>query len=312
MRASLTFSGDTSAPRGAACPTARELQAMGLLAQELGRSDRVVLMNQIGRFLGVPPGGWHRQARLFRGDDLRVGDLLAEMARPRPAQLIAANLKQASRYVQTNLMLAMVTGQREASGSLTATGTRPVDTYHEGGLDHLGLLRHHLGLPRAVTGNWAPQPAFKNPETDTTVTPASIPARDQMIAYAAVLSASFSHNFKRSLNVEFGAHAQRALSTASRGALITWQAYTFLAPGGKPYRADEPLRVQLGKPFGHRSALGFFAHRARVDNRAPTLDDILSDHSLDQLEWIHSAKTRAAETVFLECLLKRVREILPG
>jgi hypothetical protein len=285
---------------------------MGLLGLDLGRVGRVGLMNQIGGFLGVPPGGWHGQARLFSGDDIRLEALLAQMSRARPADLMAANLKRASRYVQANLLLAMVIAQREASGSLTATGVAPVDTYHEGGLDYLGLLRDQLGLPRSVTGRWARHPSFRNHETDKTVTPAWIPARDQMIAYAAVLSATFAHNFRRSLRAEFGTRAEQAFATGSRAALIVWQAYTFLAPGGNRYRADRPLRVQLGQGFGHRSALGYFAHRADVQKLSPSLDDILSGHSLDHLEWIHSAKTRAAETIFLERLLKRVREMVRG
>jgi hypothetical protein len=42
-----------------------------------------------------------------------------------------------------------------------------------------------------------------------------------------------------------------------------------------------------------------------------SLDDIVTDHTLDHLEWVRSAKTRAAETLFLERLLKRARELLP-
>ncbi|MFL5305284.1 MAG: hypothetical protein ACJ8F1_08725, partial [Polyangia bacterium] len=62
----------------------------------------------------------------------------------------------------------------------------------------------------------------------------------------------------------------------------------------------------------HRSALGYYAYRARQDGRRPSLNDILSDRALDGLEWIHSAKTRAAETLFLERLLKKARELLAG
>lgn len=87
--------------------------------------------------------------------------------------------------------------------------------------------------------------------------------------------------------------------------------YAFLAPGGARYDPKRPLRDQLGQHFGHRSALGYYAHMAQREDRLPSLDDILTDRSLTHLEWFHSAKTRAAETLFLERLLKRARELLP-
>jgi hypothetical protein len=90
-----------------------------------------------------------------------------------------------------------------------------------------------------------------------------------------------------------------------------WQAYAFLAPGGSPYDPKKTLRDQLGQHFGHGTALGYYAHKAEEEKRPPGLDDILSDHSLDHLEWLHSAKPRAAETLFLERLLKRARQLLP-
>ena len=81
MLSPITFSGDASAPTGPPCPSARELQAMGALGLDLGRAGRVTLMNQIGMSLGIPPGGWHGQARLFERDDIRLKDLFPMMAR---------------------------------------------------------------------------------------------------------------------------------------------------------------------------------------------------------------------------------------
>jgi hypothetical protein len=57
--------------------------------------------------------------------------------------------------------------------------------------------------------------------------------------------------------------------------------------------------------------LGYYARKARDDGRDPSLDDIVTDHRLDHLEWFRSAKTRAAETLFVERLLARARELLP-
>ncbi len=310
MPNALTFSGDDSAPTGPAFPNPREVQAVGVLGLDLGRQGRVALMNQIGGFLGVPPGGWHGQARLFKGDDLRLVDLLGAMAKERTARLMAANLERAARYVQVNLMLAMVTAQREASRSLTATGRNPINTYHQGGLDFLDLQKRSLGLPGAITKGWTPAPSFLNGESNNYVHPERIPAQDQVLAYAATIAASFNHNFRASVRDEFGDPANVAFARASRFALIVWQAYAFVAPGGAHYDPLKPVRSQLGQKFGHRSALGYYAYRAKSEGRMPSLDDILTDHALDHLEWLRSAKTRAAETLFMERLLKCARELI--
>lgn len=98
---------------------------------------------------------------------------------------------------------------------------------------------------------------------------------------------------------------------ASRSSLLVWRAYAFLAPGGDPYDPGKPLVRQLGQLFGHRSALQYFVHRATTAGRNASLDDILTDKGLDHVEWIHSAKTRAAEALFIERLLKHARELLP-
>ena len=64
--------------------------------------------------------------------------------------------------------------------------------------------------------------------------------------------------------------------------------------------------------FGHRSALSLYAHNARQQGRKPSLEDIVADRTLlVHLEWFHSAKTRAAEALFMERLLKSARELLP-
>lgn len=49
MLTSLKFAGDISAPTGVASPSARELQAMGLLGLELGRGGRVALISDKDR-----------------------------------------------------------------------------------------------------------------------------------------------------------------------------------------------------------------------------------------------------------------------
>lgn len=159
--------------------------------------------------------------------------------------------------------------------------------------------------------NWQPAPPRINDETHHRVFPEFIPAQDQLLAYSAQLAASFARNFRRSVHAEFGDRAEGAISAASRASLLVWRAYTFLAPGGDPYDPDKPLARQLGQHFGHRSGLGYFVHQAKIAGRNASLDDILMNRGLDHLEWIHSAKTRAAEALFIERLLKRARELLP-
>lgn len=309
----LQFSaGDASSPTGPAVPTAREIEALGVIGIDIGRGGRVSLMNQIGAALGIPPGGWHGQARLFEGDDIRLRGLLGRLANERQARLVSDNLARAGRYVNVNLMLTLASAAREFDRSITARGTAMIETYHSGGLDFLWENKKRLGLPRSVTKSWRAAPELLNPETENLVHPAKIPAHDQLMAYGAQIASSFSHNFQRSLHREFGDQAASATARASRLALLVWQAYAFLAPGGSPFDPNVRLRDQIGQQFGHASALGFYAHKARTEKKAPSLDEILTDHSLDHLEWLRSAKTRAAETVFLERLWKRARELLPS
>lgn len=309
----ISFSAtDVSAPSGSAAPTAREVEAIGVVGLDLGKGGRAMLMNQIGLVLGIPPGGWNGQAKLFERGEVRIVGHLHIMANERQAKRIAGNLDRASRVTDANIMMAMVVAAREHHTALTATGTTPIDSYSQGGLDFLGKQKDRLGLARSITRNWIPMRPRLNPETMHDVFPAWLPAHDQMIAYAAQQAASFRNSFARSLKAAFGDAADAALVGASRGALLVWQAYTFLAPGGNEYDPNKKLPEQLGQKFGHRSALGLYAHTARQEGRKPSLEDVLTDKTLlVHLEWFRSAKTRAAETLFLEQLLKRARQLLP-
>jgi hypothetical protein len=308
----LTFSsGDVSAPTGPPAPTATEVQVMGAIGGSLGKRGRATLMNQIGLVVGIPAGGWHNQAKLFEDGDVRLSGLLHIMSDEHKAQLVADNLGRVARFTRANIMMAVVIAAREHDTAVTAHGTKPINTYYDGGLDFLGRQKDQLGLPRAVTKHWKPLDRFENLETHNYVYPAEIPARDQMMAYAAQEAASFQNNFVRNLRSEFGGDADAALAGASRGALLVWQAYVFLAPGGRHYDPKKKLADQLGQAFGHRSALGFFGWKARDAGRKPSLNEVITERSLDHLVWLQSAKTRTAETLFLERLLKRARQLLP-
>jgi len=285
---------------------------MGVLSLDLRRAGRVALMGRIETALAIPHGGWHGQARLFDGPDVRLRWLLGRLTKEHEAKLVAANLARAGGYVSVNLMLAMVSAAREADRALTATGTGMVETFNEGGLDFLWREKNKLGLPAAITRTWQQGLGGVSPESHHIVYPAKIPARDQLLAYSAQIAASFRLNFHASVRTEFGDGARSAVASASRKALLVWQAYAFLAPGGGPYDPKKPLREQLGMKFGHRSALSLYAYNARQQGRKPSLDDIVTARTLlVHPEWFHSAKTRAAEALFMERLLKSARELLP-
>lgn len=285
---------------------------MAVIGLDIGRADRAVLMNRIGAVLGMPAGGWLGQARLFDGHDVRIRWLLGRLAGPNQAKLVAENVARAGRYVHGNLILAMVSAAREYDGSLRARGTAMINTYHRGGLDFLEKQKARLGLPRSVTSRWMPGNPILNDETMNEVYPERIPAHDQLLAYAAQIASSYVHAFQYHLQREFGEQAGEALAGASRASLLVWRAYAFLAPGGIPYDPAKPLGHQLGQHFGSRSALGYYGHLAKGEGRDASLDDVLTDRGLDRLEWIHSAKTRAAETLFVERLLKAARDLLPN
>src|SRR4051812_43332992 len=105
MTTALNFSiANANAPTGPDVPSAKEIHAMGVIGLDLRRAGRVSLMNQIGRALGMPPGGWHGQAKLFEGSDIRLVALLRQLANEHAAKLIAGNLARAGRYTHVNLM----------------------------------------------------------------------------------------------------------------------------------------------------------------------------------------------------------------
>lgn len=101
---------------------------------------------------------------------------------------MAANLARALRFIPGDLMLRVVTVARENSGgALTSVSMEKIDSWDRGGLDFLFAEKDRLGLPRSITGMWEQIDPFKSPETRNYVQPARIPARDQVIAYAALL-----------------------------------------------------------------------------------------------------------------------------
>jgi hypothetical protein len=296
-------------------PTADELVGMGKLALGMGKTGRADAINAIGSRMGIPAGGWaYGISRLFQDGDIRLKSkgFLALLAHPAAARHIAPNLARAAQMTDTNVMLTFVTAGREHSSALTATGTHMVDSWRQGGLDFLWDTKNQLGLPKSVTGTWTQVPPFISPETHTEVHPAYIPARDQTMVYAAQISSSFQRHFKPRLQKDLGDSAAIALAKASRVARLIWQAYSFLAPGGKAYDDKKTLRSQLGQKFGSLSALSYVEHKSRAGDPAAevSLDLVLKDLELNHSEWVRIAKVRVCETLFLERLWTTTRELV--
>jgi len=292
-------------------PSEDEVRGMGVFGLEMGRTSRAAIMNDIGAALLIPTGGFGGQSRLFVKGDIRLVGLLALMTRESAAKSIAANLSRAGQNTSTNVLLTLVTASREHASALTATSDRLIDSWDEGGLDFLWKTKDQLGLPKSITGKWSPVPKFKSPETHSWVYPAYIPARDQTVVYGAQIAASFQRSFKPHLGKELGSDPDVALAASSRVARLIWQAYAFLAPGGRAYDPKQPVRAQLGQTFGSQTALSYVVANGRAtDAAAPVnLSKIFQDPELNHTEWVRSAKTRVAETLFLERLLTTLREL---
>jgi hypothetical protein len=288
-------------------PTSRELQAVGQLGLEFGRSGRIGGLSSIASRLGIPSGAWAGRSKLFEHGDARVAGLLRLLSRPRVASTIATNLAPAIRFGEVSPMLTLVTAQREHGTALYAASARLVDSFWEGGLDHLWPERNNLGLPESVVGKWKPIRPYPNPDAHLPlservplVEPAMIPARDQLMIYAAQINASFQRFLVR---LSFA----RLRPVSTRVGTVVWQALCFLAPGGAHFRVGESLAGQIGQRFGAQSILEYLMGAAT--GGGIDLDRVFKDPLLNHSAWIKSAKIRAAECMFLERLLSTVRDL---
>jgi hypothetical protein len=287
-------------------PSGAELEAVGHLALDFGRSGRIGAVSAIAGQLGVPPNAWAGRSRLFENGDVRVAGLLRLLARPPVSSVIATNLAPAVRF-DVSPMLTLTTAQREHGSALCAASSRLVDSFWEGGLDHLWPERNRLGLPASVVGRWKRIFPYPNPDAHLPlsqqpplVEPAMISARDQVMIYAAQINASFQR-FQTQLSML----KVRAVST--RVALIVWQALCLLAPGGTPFRKGRSLASQIGQRFGAQSILQYLMDASA--GGGIDLDRVSRDPGLNESAWVRSAKIRATECLFLERLLSTVRDL---
>jgi hypothetical protein len=301
-----------AAPSGAMVPTSRELQAFSAWNAQSTQADRTRLMNEICGLLGVPQGGWTSpQSRLFDRGDVRLVWLLRRLAKRRSAENTVQNLQRTTRFVDAEVMLTLVTAARENAGSVGAVTIQPIDTWSEGGLDFLWEERDRLGLPKSITSQWRQVAPFRSPETGSIVHPAEIPARDQVLAYAAQMNASFRNSLNR---YRQWLNSQPSPSTVPsdgcRVATLIWKAYAFLAPGGLEFSSNQSFDSQLGQRFGCFTALTYLSKSPSSDPAARHFDRIISEAQLNRVEWVRIAKVRVAEALYLERLLITARTFL--
>ncbi len=267
------------------------------------------MMNEIGERYGIPPGGFPRGPRLTRTNDIVFADWLRKLKHRRASASTFANLERGFKYVpEMSPMLVLTTAAREYYGAPTARGQQLIETFDKGGLDFLGKNKNHLGLPKGITKRWIPVPPYKSPESHKLtnipkVYPAKIPARDQVLAYAAQMRSSYANwekHVKKVLGNEAGTAALNALTDESRA---VWQAYAFLAPGGNKFNTTKPISSQHGGNFGVKSALGYLKHKAAQEGRPLNLNDITTDKAINGTHYVKTAKYRAAEADFFSDLI---------
>jgi hypothetical protein len=300
-------------------PTADQVKAMGVLGLAFGRTDRIAAVNDIGVNLTIPNGGWPgAQAQLIEKGDARLGGVFAIMSRESAGQAIASHLGDAAHSTKANVMLTFVTSQREHASSISAMGTNMIESFSQGGMDHLWTWKNHLGLPKSMTKEWKRVEPYPNPDAHPkpgkvapNVHPAYIPARDQVVAYGATIAKHYAE-FKGHVNEWLRADAGAALANMSRIGEIVWQGYAFLAHGGNVFDPKKPLRSQISQHFGMKTALGYIIHAARSKDPAAAVDlnQVFLDAELNHSAWVQSAKVRAVETLFLERLFAAVSQLV--
>jgi hypothetical protein len=160
-----------------------------------------------------------------------------------------------------------------------------------------------------VTNSWKRIEPFINDETHREVNPAWIPARDQVLAYAAQMTSSYRNVLNR--HGDWLRTKGIAGSSSGRVASMIWKAYAFLAPGGAEFDTAKSLEMQKGQKFGCFTALTYFSQAPSSPALGPDyLNGILTNKDINAVEWIRIAKARVAEALYLEHLLREARKTL--
>ena len=237
--------------------------------------------------------------------------MLRRLAHANLAKAVSQNLDRVTRFVSADVMLTLVVAARENANSIGAVSMQRIDTWHEGGLDFLYKEKDKLGLPASITNTWQKVTPFVSQETHRMVYTAEIPARDQVIAYAAQLNASMHNTFNRHRQWAKGKYIVPA--SGSRVAMLFWKAYAFLAPGGPAFDEKKSFDSQLGQKFGCFTAITYLSITPPppAQRGINLFDRAFADTQLNKSEWVRIAKALVAETLSLERLLNTTRELRP-
>ncbi|MCK6552600.1 hypothetical protein L6R52_42630, partial [Myxococcota bacterium] len=245
-------------------------RAAAHLGSRGGRAMAVELEDHAASF-GVPEGGFSGQTNLYGESGMPVawyalrGALGTDGARgtvsDRAADRLSGNLTRAA-MVTDDPALALAVTMREHPSSWTASTGR-VETFSEGGLDYMG---DHLGdltrrvPPEAMTGAWRRGPAIISGETGEEVHPASIPAADQLVAYAAELERA-EERFETLVREVYGDRADEALASLSPDERRAWTQFTFGRPG-RTHAADTAIS---DRSFSANAALELLRSEGTMD-----------------------------------------------
>jgi hypothetical protein len=253
---------------------------------------------------GVPREGFEGQVDLHQAGRPRLSWAMSRIDTPRERAALEANVA-ATRDVFPDTALLLAVTMRERPSAWTARGLERIETYHEGGLDHLGsdLPRMRGLVPEATRRRWEATEAYRSLENgrSSTVRPATLPARDQLLAYAATLRLR-EQRFEQHVRSVFGDRADALLASASPDARRAWIQATFGRPGVTHYDATTSSfqRNASGRELvSAHAALERIAAEAEARGEAPSLDAIFTDPLLARHATFQRARITALEAQLL-------------
>lgn len=311
----IARAGDARGSRPLA-PTAVQGQAPSPLAVAAARlSDGpwvAVHLEADAPALGVPPGGFG-DPELYRNGLPSITWAMRRLDSPRKCEWLERCLEQ-TRAVFADTALLLAVTSREHPSAWTATSSDRIHTFHEGGLDNLGrwLSRGSLEgiVGRDVLRRWHALRETTNgehPDRPVRIRPALIPARDQMLAYAAAL-AWHERLFEAHVRDVFREDADRLLAEMSVDARRAWIQATLGGPAGRGARAPhyDPVQRRFETEGRMTTAVSAYAALERIRESArergvpPSLDDIFTDPLLARLQRFQRARTTALEARLLD------------
>lgn len=259
--------------------------------------------------LGVPASGFRGQVDVVQHGRPRLSWAMAHLRSEASQRALTTNLEAATPVYGDRALLLAVT-MRERASSWTARGHERIDTFHQGGLDHLDTDRHRMRalVPQRVLDRWEPGSRGSVDENgdghSVSIASAQIPARDQLIAYAATLRLR-EQTFESHVREVFGADADAMLAHMSPDARRAWVQATFGRPGRTHYdavhqafeRSSRPPHPERPSAFG---ALERIAAEASRTGTPPSLEAIFTDPLLSRHATFQRARVTALEARVIE------------